>query len=103
MGEKLTTLGLDLLALPADARLHLGDTAIVAVTGLRNPCTQLERIRPGLIKATLERDPDGNLIRKAGIMGIVLTTGEVRAATRLTLNCRRRRTGHSLRCNRHMT
>jgi len=54
------------LALSADARLHLGDTAIIAVTGLRNPCTQLERIRPGLMKATLERDPDGNVIRKAG-------------------------------------
>ena len=78
MGENITTSGLDLLALPADARLHLGDAAIVVVTGLRNPCTQLERIRPGLMKATLERDPDGNLIRKAGIMGIVLTGGEIR-------------------------
>jgi MOSC domain-containing protein YiiM len=66
------------LALPAGARLHLGDAAIVTVTGLRNPCTQLERIRPGLMKATLERDPDGNVIRKAGIMGIVLTGSEIR-------------------------
>ena len=30
------------------------------------------------MKATLERDPDGNVIRKAGIMGIVLTGGEIR-------------------------
>ena len=78
MGENITTSGLDLLALPADARLHLGDAAIVVVTGLRNPCTQLERIRPGLMKATLEHDLEGNLIRKAGIMGIVLTGGEIR-------------------------
>lgn len=78
MGENITTSGLDLLALPAGARLHLGDAAIVTVTGLRNPCTQLERIRSGLMKATLERDPDGSVIRKAGIMGIVLTGGEIR-------------------------
>ncbi len=79
MGENITTSGLNLLALPADARLRLGDAAVVAVTGLRNPCTQLDRIRPGLMKATLERDPDGHLIRKAGVMGIVLTGGEIRA------------------------
>ena len=78
MGENITTSGLDLLALPTGARLHLGDVAIVVVTGLRNPCTQLERIRPGLMKATLEHDLEGNLIRKAGIMGIVLTGGEIR-------------------------
>ena len=76
--RNITTSGLDLLALSADARLHLGNTAIIAVTGLRNPCTQLERIRSGLKKATLERDPDGNVIRKAGIMGIVLTGSEIR-------------------------
>ena len=78
MGENITTRGIDLLALPANAKLRLGNVAVVVVTGLRNPCTQLERIRPGLMKATLERDPDGNLIRKAGIMGIVLTGGEIR-------------------------
>jgi MOSC domain-containing protein YiiM len=78
MGENITTSGLDLLALLAGARLHLGDAAIVTVTGLRNPCTQLERLRPGLMKATLERDMDGNLIRKAGIMGTVLIGGEIR-------------------------
>ena len=56
----------------------MGDTAVVEVTGLRNPCAQLDRIQPGLMKATLDRDTDGNLIRKAGIMGIVLVGGEVR-------------------------
>lgn len=78
MGENVTTSGLDLLALPVGTRLHLGDAAVVEVTGLRNPCAQLDRIHPGLMKATLDRDTAGNLIRKAGIMGIVLVGGEVR-------------------------
>ena len=78
MGENVTTRGIDLLALPTGTRLHLGDTAVVEVTGLRNPCFQLNRIQRGLMKATLARDEQGNLVRKAGIMGIVLTGGEVR-------------------------
>ena len=78
MGENITTSGLDLLALPVGARLHLGDAAVVEVTGLRNPCAQLDRIHPGLMKATLDRDREGHLIRKAGVMSIVLVGGEVR-------------------------
>jgi MOSC domain-containing protein YiiM len=78
MGENVTTRGIDLLALPAGTRLHLGDAAVVEVTGLRNPCWQLNEIQPGLMAATLDRDAQGNLIRKAGIMAIVLTGGEVR-------------------------
>jgi hypothetical protein len=68
MGENVTTRGLDLLGLPSGTRLHLGANAVVEVTGLRNPCAQLDRIQPGLMGATLERDPNGNLVRKAGIM-----------------------------------
>jgi MOSC domain-containing protein YiiM len=78
MGENITTRGVDLLRLPTGARLHLGPAAVVEVTGLRNPCAQLDRIQSGLMKATLDRDEDGNLIRKAGIMGIVITGGPVR-------------------------
>jgi MOSC domain-containing protein YiiM len=78
MGENVTTRGVDLLGLPAGARLHLGSTAVVEVTGLRNPCGQLNGIQPGLMAATLGRDEDGNLVRKAGIMGIVITGGKVR-------------------------
>ena len=78
MGENVTTRGVGLLGLPAGTRLHLGETAVVEVTGLRNPCAQLDRIQPGLLAATLGRDADGNLIRKAGVMGIVLAGGEVR-------------------------
>jgi MOSC domain-containing protein YiiM len=78
MGENVTTEGVDLLGLPTGARLHLGPAAVVEVTGLRNPCRQLDKLQPGLMAATLARDPQGNLIRKAGIMGIVLEGGEVR-------------------------
>lgn len=78
MGENITTSGVDLLALPRGARLHLGDAAVIEVTGLRNPCVQLDRFSPGLMAAVLDRAPDGALIRKAGIMGIVLADGVVR-------------------------
>jgi MOSC domain-containing protein YiiM len=78
MGENVTTRGVDLLGLPTGALLHLGSTAVVRVTGLRNPCAQLDTIQPGLMAATLDRDEHGNLIRKAGIMGVVLTGGQIR-------------------------
>ena len=78
MGENVTTQGVDLLGLPAGTRLHLGNTAVVEVTGLRNPCAQLDSIQPGLMEATLVRDEQGNLIRKAGVMGVILASGEVR-------------------------
>ena len=78
MGENITTRGVDLLGLPAGTRLRLGDTAVVEVTGLRNPCAQLNQIEPGLMAATLGRDERGTLIRKAGVMSIVLAGGEVR-------------------------
>jgi MOSC domain-containing protein YiiM len=77
MGENVTTRGVDLLHLPTGARLHLGPAAVVEVTGLRNPCRQLDKLQPGLMAATLARDTLGNLVRKAGIMGIVLTGGDV--------------------------
>ena len=78
MGENVTTRDVDLLGLPTGARLCLGDRAVIEVTGLRNPCAQLDRIQSGLMGATLERDQNGVLIRKAGIMAVVLTGGEVR-------------------------
>lgn len=78
MGENVTTRDVDLLGLSAGTQLRLGDTAVVEVTGLRNPCAQLDQIHPGLMAATLGRDEEGRLLRKAGVMGIVLTGGEVR-------------------------
>ena len=78
MGENVTTRGLDLLALPAGTRLRLGAAAVVEITGLRNPCRQLDGLRPGLMAATLARDDKGGLVRKAGVMAIVVAGGEVR-------------------------
>lgn len=83
MGENVTTRGIDLLGLPTGAKLRLGAAAVVEITGLRNPCSQLNKIQPGLMAATLDRDADGNLIRKAGIMGIVLAPGEVKPGDRI--------------------
>ena len=78
VGENLTTRGLDLLALPQGTLLRLGESAVVSVTGLRNPCHQLDDYQAGLMQAVLARDARGKLIRKAGIMGIVVAGGEVR-------------------------
>ena len=77
MGENITTRGIDLLDLPTGTRLHIGRTAVVEVTGLRNPCYQLDDFQKGLMKAVLDKDERGNLIRKAGVMGIVLMDGQV--------------------------
>jgi MOSC domain-containing protein YiiM len=78
MGENVTTRGVDLLGLPTGTKLRLGESALVEITGLRNPCGQLNGVQEGLLNATIDKDTDGNLIRKAGIMGIVLADGEVR-------------------------
>ena len=78
MGENVTTRGIDLLNLPAGTRLHLGESAVIEVTGLRNPCVQIDRFQKGLMKAVLGKDEQGNVIRKSGIMAIVLEGGQVR-------------------------
>ncbi|TWD57708.1 MOSC domain-containing protein YiiM [Agrobacterium vitis] len=77
MGENILTRGVDLLSLPRGARLHLGESAIVEVTGLRNPCKQINDFQQGLMQAVLDYDADGKLIRKAGVMAIVLEGGRV--------------------------
>lgn len=77
MGENITTSGLDLLSLPTGALLRIGNEAVVEVTGLRNPCVQMNRLRPGLMQAVIERTPGSKPRMKAGIMGIVLTGGFV--------------------------
>ncbi|RAY11449.1 MOSC domain-containing protein [Actinomadura craniellae] len=77
LGENVTTSGVDLLALPTGTLLHLGGTAVVEVTGLRNPCTQLDGFQQGLMSAVLDRDEDGAVVRKSGVMAVVRTGGEV--------------------------
>ena len=78
LGENIATSDIDLLGLPTGARLHIGVSAIIELTGLRNPCIQMDRFLPGLMKATLDKDGDGNLIRKAGVMSVVIADGDVR-------------------------
>jgi MOSC domain-containing protein YiiM len=78
MGENVTTSGVDLLGLPSGTRLRLGADAVVELTGLRNPCVQLEGLQPGLQRAVLDRADDGSLVRRAGVMAIVVAGGEVR-------------------------
>ncbi|HJQ44371.1 MAG TPA: MOSC domain-containing protein [Jatrophihabitantaceae bacterium] len=78
IGENVTTRALDLLALPTGTRLRLGVDAVVEITGLRNPCIQLDRFQDGLRAAVLDHDVDGNLIRRAGVMSVVVNGGDVR-------------------------
>lgn len=85
LGENITTRGVELLKLPRGTKLHLGASAVVEVTGLRNPCVQLDRFHKGLKEAVLGRAEDGSLIRKAGIMGVVAVGGEVRCGDRITV------------------
>jgi MOSC domain-containing protein YiiM len=85
LGENMTTTGIDLLSLPRGTILQLGATATVEVTGLRNPCKQIDGLQEGLMEAVLERSPERGLIRKAGIMGIVISGGEVRAGDTITI------------------
>lgn len=78
LGENITTDGVDLLALPRGALLRIGEQAVLEVTGLRNPCAQIERFRPGLLAAVLHKGTDGKLVRKTGVMSVVRAGGVVR-------------------------
>jgi MOSC domain-containing protein YiiM len=85
LGENITTSGLDLLTLPRGTLLHIGEGAVVEVTGLRNPCSQIEDFQPGLLKELLGRDDDGGIVRRAGIMGVVRRSGPVRGGDRIAV------------------
>jgi len=78
MGENITTRGLNLLGLPTGTKLYIGELAVIEITGLRNPCAQIDSFQTGLLSAVLDHDENGNLIRKAGVMAIVLIGGEIR-------------------------
>ena len=86
LGENVTTAGLDLLSLPRNTQLAIGATVVLEVTGLRNHCAQIERFQPGLLAAVLDRGPTGEVIRKAGIMTVVLTGGIIRAGDQIGVN-----------------
>ncbi|MFC9243773.1 MOSC domain-containing protein [Streptomyces sp. NPDC057136] len=85
LGENVTTRGLDLLGLPVGARLCFGDDAVLEVTGLRNPCLQIDNFQDGLLKQVVGRDAAGSVVRKAGIMSIVLEGGVVRPGDTITV------------------
>ncbi|MGW7196088.1 MOSC domain-containing protein [Streptomyces chryseus] len=85
LGENITTRGIDLLGLPEGTLLHLGGEAVVEVTGLRNPCLQIDAFQDGLLKQVVGRDAEGNIVRKAGIMGVVKAGGVVRPGDRLEI------------------
>jgi MOSC domain-containing protein YiiM len=86
MGENITTRGINLLGLPKDAILSIGPNDRIQVTGLRNPCVQLDGIQAGLMKAVLDKAADGALIRKAGIMGIVVSGGKICPGDKITVS-----------------
>lgn len=78
LGENVTTRGIPLLELPAGTRLRLGESAIVEITGLRNPCVQIDRFRPGLLGEVVGRDESGGVWRKTGIMSVVIAGGDIK-------------------------
>lgn len=85
LGENITTRGIDLLNLPKDTILTVGETSKIKITGLRNPCKQIDLKQKGLLKAVLDKDEEGNLIRKTGIMGIVIEGGEINTGDKITI------------------
>ena len=86
MGENITTDGIDLIGLSRGTRLALGESAVVEVTGLRDPCAQMDGLIPGLMKACLARSVNGELVRTACIMGIVLSGGIIRPGDPITVH-----------------
>ena len=85
MGENVTTRGVDLLGLPRGTLLRLGASAVVEITGLRNPCVQLDEYQRGLMAAVLGRDANGALVRRAGVMAVVRAGGSVRAGDHIAV------------------
>lgn len=85
LGENITTRGIDLLGLSRGTRLRLGSEALIEITGLRSPCIQINAFAEGLMAATLDKAPDGSLIRKSGVMAVVITSGDVRVGDGIEL------------------
>lgn len=85
IGENITTRGIDLLSLPKGAKLRIGTKALVEITGLRNPCNQLNDLKDGLLTAVVDVDANGNVIRKTGIMGVVLEGGTIKPGDKIQI------------------
>ncbi|MGW6281711.1 MOSC domain-containing protein [Kribbella sp. NPDC055071] len=86
LGENVTTHGVDLLGLPEGTRLRIGPDAVVQVTGLRSPCHQINNFRPGLLKEVIHTDDEGNVVRKTGVMSIVVSGGIIRPDDPITVD-----------------
>lgn len=85
LGENITTSGIDLFCLPVGTRLRIGDEATVEVTGLRNPCLQIDNLQDGPLRKVVGRDEAGNVVRETGIMGVVQASGVIRPGDTITL------------------
>ncbi len=85
LGENITTLGVDLISLPTATVLRIGAEATVELTGLRNPCPQIDGFQDGLLSHLIYRK-DGKTVRNCGVMGIVLTGGEVLPGDSITID-----------------
>jgi MOSC domain-containing protein YiiM len=83
LGENITTVGLDLASLPTGTVLRIGDGALIALTGLRNPCLQIDNFEPGLLKQVVGRDAEGTVTRRAGVMSIVILGGTIRCGDQI--------------------
>ncbi|MGW5352946.1 MOSC domain-containing protein [Streptomyces sp. NPDC004031] len=86
LGENITTSGLDLLGLPTGTLLHIGATAVLEVTGLRNPCRQIDDFQHGLLKQVVGHDAEGNVVRRAGVMSVVREGGTVHPGDPITVD-----------------
>jgi len=85
LGENVSTRGIDLLCLPARTRLTLGPDAVIELTGLRNPCFQIDKFQKGLLAVVNNKAPGGGTIRRAGVMSVVLQGGVVRPDDSITV------------------
>ena len=83
LGENITTRGIPLLELPSGTKLEIGNEVVIEVTALRNPCKQIDEFQKGMLKEVLYKNQEGNLVRKTGVMGVVLQGGEVRPGDRI--------------------
>lgn len=86
LGENITTSGIDLLSLPVGASLRIGRDALVIVTGLRNPCHQINSYEPGLLREVLPHTATGEVVRKTGVMAVIIQSGEVAPGDPITIS-----------------
>lgn len=86
LGENITTSEIDLHSLPVGALLRIGPDALIALTGLRNPCQQIDQFQDGLLKKCLPKDSEGNIQRRAGVMGIAISSGAITAGDEISVS-----------------